>query len=115
MKDTKTFAEDLFFFAKTYNDELVLKILNNAATIYENDTLVELLHQAHVRASEDESDFKSKFVQDVEDTMAFDDMVTKWFRRTEEIKYTRHSVLNESASFHAVCKHLVWEIIGEED
>lgn len=115
MKDTKTFAEDLFFFAKTYNDELVLKILNNAATIYENDTLVELLHQAHVRAAEDEARFMDKFVSDVKDTVEFDDMATKWFKREEEIKHTRKSILNDASSFHAVCKHLVWEIIGEED
>lgn len=115
MKDTKTFAEDLFFFAKTYTDDIVLKILNNAATIYENDTLVELLHQAHVRAAEDESRFMDKFVQDAKDTVEFDDMATKWFKRTEEIKHTRHSILNNAREYHIVCRDLIWKIIGEED
>ncbi len=85
MKDTKTFAEDLVFFSKTYTDEIVLKIVEYAPEIAKNEVLVDLLHEAHVRADEDEA------------TMA------------------RHSCLKNAKSYHDVCRDLIWKIIGEED
>lgn len=101
---TEDFRNDLFNFARKYNDEIVSSIVYHAEDIYENEMLVSMLHELNERETKDINRFHIRFdyaLQHSDENQY----------HTSEIEIDREDFLAHARSYRDICQDLIWKII----